>query len=69
MKVERKIMKSVRTAGYYEGKKTLYYDVGPWRCGKITDGVSFSHGDEGSWVISLADLQKILDEANAKDRP
>jgi hypothetical protein len=40
--------------------KELYLEPGPTRCGKVTDGVAFEFGDEGSWVISLQELEALV---------
>jgi hypothetical protein len=31
------------------------------KCGEITDGVCFSHGKEGGWVVAYKDLLKMVE--------
>lgn len=51
---------SVGTAGHPESR--LFFQ--PFsQCGEIDDGVSFSHGDKGGWVISFTALEKIYEAA------
>jgi hypothetical protein len=48
---------NVKTAGHTNDDLCVRISVS--RCGKITDGVSFSHGNEGCWVVDFADLERI----------
>ena len=51
--------RKAKTAGY-GGFERLFYDIGPWSCGRIQDGISFRHGYlEGDWVVDFKDLEKI----------
>lgn len=65
--------KKIMTAGYY-GSDDLFYSTGISRCGKITNGVAFEHGEQGWWVVAFDDLEKIYFEAkkkrkNRKEKP
>lgn len=40
--------------------ETLTCSTGVWRCGKITDGVSFHFGKSGGWVVPLEELREIV---------
>lgn len=59
----------VSTAGF-NLKDQLRVTLGPAKCGTIQDGVVFEHmqspgrGD-GCWLISLADLERIVEAAKA----
>lgn len=43
----------------------LHFSAGPVNCGRITDGVSMEHGNEGKWVIDYKDLQTMYEMAIA----
>lgn len=45
------------TAGYADEADELHFIPGPSRCGEIEDGVAFSHGHEGGWVLPFTALQ------------
>ncbi len=49
------------TAGHPQER--LRIEPGISRCGDITDGVSFEHGNQGCWLISFAALEQIYLEA------
>lgn len=44
----------------------LRFFEGPACCGKITDGVAFEFGNQGGWVIDLAELKKLVRMAEEK---
>ena len=53
----------IPTAGLNEGEKFMF-DPGPYRCGKIKDGVSFGFSNElGSWVVDFKMLKVMVDLA------
>ena len=44
----------------------LFYKVGTSRCGNVNDGISFEFGNEGVWVISLAELKGIVEAEESR---
>jgi hypothetical protein len=54
-----------KTAGYSETNH-LTFEPGPSRCGKIKDGVVFSHDNRGNWLIAFKDLEKMYLAAKAE---
>jgi len=58
MKKEKNDKFSCETAGY--SGRLLYFKAGPCECGRITNGVSFEHNNEGCWVIDYKDLSEMF---------
>lgn len=61
----------IKTAGYAAPgtpDSILRVGVEQWRCGHITDGVSFAHGKRGGWVVALSDLKRIVAAAEKARR-
>lgn len=56
-----KNLRYVKTVGY-GGDDTLYYDPKA-ECGEVSDPVALWHNAETAWVVSLADLRRIVKEA------
>ena len=59
----------IRTVGYNSADE-LIVDTGINACGTIRDGVGFCHRSDpthgGNWVVSLRDLELIVEEAHAR---
>jgi len=53
----------IETAGHTH--EDLHINVGSCKCGNITDGVLFEHGDTGAWLIDYVDLERIYLAAKA----
>jgi hypothetical protein len=57
MRKRASVQLTVITQGYTDNN--LDVRLGPTSCGDIKDGVSFAHGNEGSWVMDFKDLEAI----------
>lgn len=49
----------------YSYLDNLWFRPGSHRCGSINDGVAFAHDNDGEWILSFTDLEKMYELAKA----
>lgn len=57
---ELKLPFTVKTAGHELSLKCVGLKS---QCGKITNGIAFEFGRQGSWIVDWKDLEKIVKAA------